>query len=301
LLVAAPASGGPAVPLSNDYTFTNKIGLGFWSPDGSLVANYDYAGDGAQIYLVDIAAESVRETGVLTNSSPDSFFWSPDNSKIAFVTHDDDAGDDSDQNIWVIDAASGEMRQITTKGGVDTFQTLAWSPDGKEIAFLASRDDQNSVLVVGQDGSGERPVFEDFAGFMVWLPDGRLLVNGSCGSAFNNLCEVDLAGGEAKLLLEVDQDLFVSGLSPDGKWLMAEKLQDNSLLLVDLATGKEELVSKPPSNDDFLYWGTWSPDGKYVTYRPGGGRDSTTFVYEPGAGQPARPLLKEAVLAWIPE
>ena len=46
------------------------------------------------------------------------------------------------RDIWLVSAEGGEARQIT-RGGSDT--RPRWSPDGKRIAFLSSRDGEQQV------------------------------------------------------------------------------------------------------------------------------------------------------------
>ena len=64
-------------------------------------------------------------------------------------------------NIWIIPAAGGQERQLT-RGSSD--QRARWSPDGKKIYFLSSRDGTQEVYTIAFDG-GE-------AGRITWLSTG---------------------------------------------------------------------------------------------------------------------------------
>jgi len=72
-------------------------------------------------------------TGPYDASSPS---WSPDGTRIVFASNrsqpDPDANNNSD--IWVIDAASGALSQVTTDPGSD--RSPAWAPDGRSIAYV---------------------------------------------------------------------------------------------------------------------------------------------------------------------
>jgi dipeptidyl aminopeptidase/acylaminoacyl peptidase len=103
------------------------------SPDGRYAA---YAKDG-QIYRVRVAAAKAARSPVDrgdvplikvwgTNRDPS---WSPDSSKIAFVS---DRGDHS--FIGVYDTASRSVTYMSP--GVDWDTSPTWSPDGRKIAFI---------------------------------------------------------------------------------------------------------------------------------------------------------------------
>ena len=72
-------------------------------------------------------------TLVAGGGSVNQMQWSPDGSKIAFVS---DRGGTSD--IWVIDAAGGAPRQVENWPGYEG--SPAWSADGKLLYFRSDRD-----------------------------------------------------------------------------------------------------------------------------------------------------------------
>jgi Tol biopolymer transport system component len=56
--------------------------------------------------------------------------YSPDGTKIAFASQPiGELG-----NIWVMSADGSSIRQLTTEG---TLEWFSWSPDGREIAYVA--------------------------------------------------------------------------------------------------------------------------------------------------------------------
>ena len=80
-------------------------------------------------------------------SSPASPDWSPHGTKVAFSFLEG-----TDPDIHVADATTGRHQRLTTRGGTEP----AWSPDGRFIAFIRSRD----LWVMRSDGSRERLVLE---------------------------------------------------------------------------------------------------------------------------------------------
>jgi dipeptidyl aminopeptidase/acylaminoacyl peptidase len=89
------------------------------------------------LYLFDIATEKLD---ALTPDQPfdeSSAKWSPDGTKIAFVSNRDKDPDRSDNtDVYVMDAHPGSaLHRLTSYAGQDS-GPLAWSPDSSSIAYL---------------------------------------------------------------------------------------------------------------------------------------------------------------------
>jgi dipeptidyl aminopeptidase/acylaminoacyl peptidase len=76
------------------------------------------------------------------------------------------------RDIWLVSAEGGEARQIT-RGGSDT--RPRWSPDGKRIAFLSSRDGEQQVYWITLDGGDANRLtsLSGGADTELWSPDGK--------------------------------------------------------------------------------------------------------------------------------
>ena len=122
-----------------------------------------YLDSGAvHLYVFDVATKKMEQ---LTSGRHDeeSPVWSPDGTKLAFVSNrSDDPDRNQNTDIYVMDARKGAtMRQLTTWTGVDT--DPAWSPDGKQIAYRRSTAsgnflmyDQPMLAVIGAGGGESR-------------------------------------------------------------------------------------------------------------------------------------------------
>ena len=105
-------------------------------------------GDVAEIYTVGSDGRDLRR---LTNNraidvSPS---WSPDGSRIAFVS--DRTGS---PQIYVMNADGSDQRRLTFQGSYNT--NPAWSPDGRWIAYETRVEGQFDIWLIDPDGRRER-------------------------------------------------------------------------------------------------------------------------------------------------
>src|SRR5712671_3485716 len=111
--------------------------------------------------------------GALNLRSISDLQFSPDGNRLAFVVTEPAKGERRARHIWIYEKQSGSIRQFTFSAKSDSLPR--WSPDGKELAFLSDRDEQQQVYAMRADGGeasaltkGKRSV-KNFA----WSPDGK--------------------------------------------------------------------------------------------------------------------------------
>ncbi len=99
---------------------------------------------------------------------------SPDGSRIAYVVNViDKAENRGKRSIWIVPTSGGSAREFITSAKND--DTPRWSRDGRQIAFLSTRDGAPQIFVAASDGSDPRKVTsvpEGVAEF-IWSPDGK--------------------------------------------------------------------------------------------------------------------------------
>ncbi|SRR6266545_8218259 len=100
---------------------------------------------------------------------------SPDGTRVLFVrTTTDGKSGKRNADIWAV-AADGSAAPRESIGGDSSDNTPRYSPDGRRIAFMSSRDGAPQVYVADANGSGARKVTNLSMGVqppLVWSGDG---------------------------------------------------------------------------------------------------------------------------------
>src|SRR5258707_329207 len=76
--------------------------------------------------------------------------FSPDGSRLAFVVTEPAKGERRARHVWIYEKQSGSVRQFTFSAKSEFLPR--WSPDGKQLAFLSDRDEQQQVYAMRPDG-----------------------------------------------------------------------------------------------------------------------------------------------------
>lgn len=100
---------------------------------------------------------------------------SPDGKWVVYTltTPDMDANRNA-SNLWLAPTAGGEPIQLT-QSGHDT--SAVWSPDGKTVAFISSRNGNSQIYMLSLHGGEAREVTHLSTGvdLVKWSPDGKTL------------------------------------------------------------------------------------------------------------------------------
>ena len=169
----ADGSGQAAVPGSGPLDT-----LYGWAPDGRWLLVESSRDVNLEIYAV--APDGSRWVNLTRDRAQDQWpSWSPDGTKIAFVSDRGGEGGRFINQVCVLELATDQVKRLTDERYGAT--APAWSPDGKQIAFSRVRDDAYGymdVWAMDADGRHARQLTDRQAWAFpeTWSPDGRELI-----------------------------------------------------------------------------------------------------------------------------
>ena len=140
---------------------------------GSLLFASSRTGS-ADLFAADPAtpAQEARQI-TMTTSNEAMAAWSPDGSRIVFVTDRD-----GNYELYVSDADGANARRLTTTPGVDEL-TPDWTPDGTQIVYaVQGATERAQIWIVNADGTDARALTSDTQGANLdpaVSPSGRLI------------------------------------------------------------------------------------------------------------------------------
>jgi tricorn protease len=228
--------------------------------------------NGGFLYVMDLATEQTkkitvympgdldlaRKRWVSTSNLIMSADISPDGKRVAFTARGD---------VYTVPAKEGSVRNLTKTPGIRE-DDVAWSPDGKWIAYLSDRTGEQELYLMPQDGMGkEERITTDGTMFRmqpVWSPDSQKL---AYADKSLRLFYVDI---KEKKPVQIDQgkyaDLTDYAWSPDSQWLTYAKAAENGFGVVYLYSLENKKTTPVTTSFTGSTNPQFDPDGKYLYF-----------------------------------
>ncbi|HET9364025.1 MAG TPA: hypothetical protein VFP71_03460, partial [Candidatus Angelobacter sp.] len=260
------------------------------------------------IWLANADGSGTTPLTRLTNGAfaVDNLVWSPDGSKLAFISSraldgSDALNTNSTFNLWVMNAdgsGAAPLTRLTNTSGQGVLD-LAWSPDGRRIAFdsdrvldgsdAASANGTSNVWVVNSDGTGAAIPLTHFtvanAELPVWSPDGSRIaftssgaLDGSDAGFAVNIWVMNADGSSATPVTRLTAAFSSNpAFSPDGSKLafLSSRELDGSDAFINASnlwvaktdgSGAIPLTRYSTQGIGSVFGGIWSPDGKELAF-----------------------------------
>lgn len=251
--------------------------------DGSFKQNLQFSPDGktllfTRIHQGKMALWTMPATGgemkrLLPNHTEPHFdgHYSPDGKRIAYV-YDKLEGTDGKLRINVC-AADGSNDQIVVPHKAFE-ESPRFSPDGKQILWVSTRDKNPDLYTVDSEGKNEKRLTNDTAYDLhpAWHPEGTKIAFASGRSGKQKIHVMNADGSEVKKLTDGDFLDAWPAWRPNGKQLafVSNRTGNYDIWLVT-ADGKElRNLTEHKSQDTSP---AWHPEGKklaFVSTRHGG-------------------------------
>ena len=239
--------------------------LNYWAPVPSR--------DGKKIFVVgeQPRGELVRYDSklrqlvpYLSGLSAEQLRFSADGQWVAYVAY-------PETTLWKSKVDGSQRLQLTFPPQQATLPR--WSPNGKQITFVAATPEQTfKIYVISADGGAseeivpQAPVQNDPA----WSADGNSIIFGE--SPLSQLGELRTNGihivdlkTHLDSIIPGSQNLWSPRPSRDGRYLACMHADNQRLMLFDLKTQKTtELAS-----GSLVGWPEWSQDSQYIYFQLG--------------------------------
>jgi len=288
----APGGGEPV-----QVTSHKKDGVQFpsISPDGKTIAYENEfelwtlavpAGTPKKV-AVDLAFDPKENVVqyVQSKGKADGFDPAPDGDYVAVDSHGE---------IFLVptDPEVGEKRQVTSSSWRDAGAEV--SPNGRYVAYLSDESREQEIWVWDRESGARRKLttHPSFKTIGAWSPDSRQVAY----VAANRLFALEVESGRStELAYNPAGGYQVSGFSPDGKWLVYSRRDEDmngDVYLFDIAAKKEHDVTPSPFTENR---GALTPDGTRLVFASD--RDGTVQLFVVALDRvkedPDDPLVRE--------
>ncbi len=248
-------TSGEAIQITKDE-FKNEQPI--WSPNGEELAFFSTRGNQAGFWRIPVLGGSPKLIAAVDDGSSRLRFWSKDN-QIYY---------ESDNDIFAIDANSGQTRRITDFASKDIERkSMNLTLDEKNIAYITIEGETYSLWTAAVKDEKPKKLFDSVTEIknIAWHPDSNRLFYSALTDGTYQIFVTDIYGDPPRQLTFSDQGSLVLDVSSDGtKILFGSTKEESDVWGVNLKDNKELIVA---SDQDSELWPNVSPDGKTLAYQ----------------------------------
>jgi dipeptidyl aminopeptidase/acylaminoacyl peptidase len=237
------------------------------SPDGQRVA-FSWNPDGRwEIYEISLSDGSVPR---LVSHGPGAKFhprYSPDGNLLAFVVDFDGS---ENFHILLHEFATAHQTDLTPNITCALQSSFAWSPDGRQIAFISDRSGRFDVYTMSVTSLETQQILDTgYPAWKVsWSPDGRwLAVTVEASGIDYGTYIVPVQGGASQRIVDEDGpiDAGQASWSPDSRRLAfsSDTHGYNNIGIYEVESHCITWVTEGEGEKQFP---VWSPDGTRLAY-----------------------------------
>lgn len=259
--------GSDRFDLTTDASRTRTYSQATWSTSGERIGwtRVDETTAGFRSVLITSRADGSARSEAETIFAPFYLYWSPDDSKLAYLSNWINAGSQTIA-LQLLDVANNSTEPALLGTGQPFY--FSWSPDGAQmITHVAG---ERIALLTVVDGAVQ-PVSNLSANFAApqWSATGDRLLYATAVDNVPQLLLTDVAGEKRTLITNLSRNDSVSfSLNSSGTHLAYVETSDQvgfsafgPLFLYDLAVEEFTQLSDGP-----VLAFTWSPDGQALFF-----------------------------------
>ena len=227
---------------------------------GGFIYTFDLNTEKAEKVAITIYDDFVNSRNQMKDASKSigSSTVSPDGKRVALGARGD---------VWTLPTKTGITKNLTQTSGVHE-RNVAWSPDGKNIAYISDATGEDEIYIQKYDGS-EKAVqitrnADTYKYQIVWSPDSKKI---TWSDKMNRIQFVNIDTKEITLIDQSkDGEFNEYSWSPDSKWVVyskPDKMSETKIYLYELSSNKKTAVT-----DGWYDCGNpnFSSDGKYLFF-----------------------------------
>jgi len=265
---------------------------------GGRIGLYDTSSNSERQLKIRVPDDGVRTMArrIKVGNQIEDFSIAPDGKRMLATARGD---------VFTLPVEFGVTRNLTQRGDAHD-REAAWSPDGKQIAFISDRSGEEQIHVVAQDGGPARVLTTELKArlyHLVWSPDSKQI-------AFHDhtgkVHVVDLDGKRSELTDSPFEAIDNYSWSPDSRWLAWSRRDDNGTMSLFVWSSKDRRVERLGDGFFTAYSPVFSRDGKHLyflsdrEFAPQIGSFEWNFVVDRETGIFAYALTKDAPNPFAP-